>query len=54
MKVFLKILLWLFLALCLITPISCLVSHCFEQPISAILSALWGFPCGVISTKLVL
>ena len=49
-----KILLWLFIVLCLITPISFLVSSYFEMPISGILSAIWGLVSGFIATKLVL
>ena len=54
MKVFLKMLLWLFIVICLVTPISVLVSKCFQLPISTILSAIWGLPCGFIAIKLVL
>lgn len=49
-----KILLWLFVLLCLITPFSFLVSNYFEMPISAILSSIWGLVSGFIATKLVL
>lgn len=54
MKTFLKILLWLFLILCLVTPISILLSNCCDYPKSAILSSVWGLACGFIATKLVL
>ena len=53
MKTFFKFLWWFFFILCLVTPLSFLLSHCFAQPLSAILSAVWGVPCGYIAMKLV-
>ena len=49
-----KILLWIFVMLCLTVPVSFLISAQFEMPIGAILSAIWGLASGFIATKVVL
>ena len=54
MTTFLKFLLWLFLVVCMVTPVSIALSFSIGTPVSTILSAVWGFACGFVATKLVL
>ena len=53
MRIFLKVLAWLFLIMSLDMPVCLIVSHCFEMPLSTVLSAVWGLGCGILATKIV-
>ncbi len=46
--------LWFILLLTLDTPMAFVLSKLFEQPLSAILSGIWGVGVGIIATKLFL
>ena len=54
MKIFLKLLMWFLLVLCLTIPVSISLSFSIGGKVATLLSAVWGLGCGFIATKLVL
>ena len=54
MKVFLKMLIWLFIVICLVIPVSISLTFSIGGKVATILSGVWGLGCGFIATKLVL
>lgn len=54
MKIFIKILEWILLVVCMVAPVSIALAFSVGGHVATILSAVWGFPCGFIATKLVL
>ena len=54
MKVYLKMLMWILCVVCLVTPVSILLTFSIGGKLATILSAVWGLGCGYIATKLVL
>ena len=51
MKIFIKILKWLFLVMSMTVPVSVCLTASIGGPVATILSAVWGLPCGFIATK---
>lgn len=54
MKTFIKILEWILFVVCMVAPVSIALAFSIGGYVSIMLSAIWGFPCGFIATKLVL
>ena len=54
MKTFIKILQWILFVVCMVAPVSIALTFSIGGYLATMLSAIWGFPCGFIATKLVL
>lgn len=54
MKTFLQILEWILFVVCMVAPVSIALTFSIGGKVATLLSAVWGFPCGFIATKLVL
>lgn len=54
MKTFLQILEWILFVVCMVSPVSVALTFSIGGKLATLLSAVWGFPCGFIATKLIL
>lgn len=54
MKTFIKILEWILFVVCMVAPVAIALTFSIGGYVATMLSAIWGFPCGFIATKLVL
>ena len=54
MKIFIKLLVWIFFIVCMVSPVSIALTFSVGGKIATILSGVWGLSCGFIVTKLVL
>lgn len=54
MRIFLQILEWILFVVCMVAPISIALTFSIGGNVATLLSAVWGFPCGFIATKLIL
>lgn len=54
MKVLFKLLLFIFLVFCMVSPVSIALTFSIGGKVATILSGVWGLSCGFIARKLVL